>query len=179
MRYFTSDLHFGHKAVIDFCRPQFGSVNEMNETIVDRWNSRITKNDQVWVLGDVSFCDTEQTRVLLGRLFGQKCLVMGNHDWKWGTRKWHDLGFAKVYQLWQKTLGGQSVMMSHFPYTGDHMKERYLEHRPRDLGHWLLHGHVHEHWKIRKKQINVGVDQWDMTPVSENQILEVIHADHS
>lgn len=174
-RFFTSDLHLGHEAIIGFCRPMFSCVDEMNEELVRRWNTVVSNRDQVWVLGDVSFTSQEKTKELLGRLSGSKCLVMGNHDWKWHSKKWHEMGFDKVYQLWQKTIDGQMVMMSHFPYTGDHADERYLEHRPRDLGHWLFHGHVHEHWKVRGKQINVGVDQWSYAPASEEELVGLMN----
>jgi calcineurin-like phosphoesterase family protein len=52
--------------------------------------------------------------------------------------------------------------------------QRYSQFRPIDKGQWLLHGHVHEKWLHRKRMINVGVDVWNFTPVSEAQITELM-----
>lgn len=54
--------------------------------------------------------------------------------------------------------------------------DRYREERPADEGRWLLHGHVHERWRQRGRQINVGVDVWDYAPVSLEAIEGVIRA---
>ena len=51
-----------------------------------------------------------------------------------------------------------------------------MQWRPDDTGGWLLHGHIHENWRQRDRQINVGVDAWDFTPVSEEQIAALIAA---
>ena len=69
-------------------------------------------------------------------------------------------------------------MCSHFPYRGDSREhERYPDHRAVDNGAVLLHGHVHERWKVRDRQVNVGVDVWDFRPITDHQILEAISVD--
>ena len=35
--FFTSDTHFNHRRLLEINRPQFASVEEMNETMIDRW----------------------------------------------------------------------------------------------------------------------------------------------
>jgi calcineurin-like phosphoesterase family protein len=72
----------------------------------------------------------------------------------------------------------ETLKLHHLPYTGDHhdSEERYREYRPKDNGLWLLHGHVHTTWKFKDRMINVGVDQWDFTPVSLDQIKAVIRS---
>lgn len=56
--------------------------------------------------------------------------------------------------------------MCHMPYVGDSRHiERYQEWRPKDAGGWLLHGHVHEVWRMRGRMINVGVDVNQFRPV--------------
>jgi calcineurin-like phosphoesterase family protein len=67
------------------------------------------------------------------------------------------------------------VLACHFPYRGDsHDQDRYVEHRPVDEGAWLLHGHVHERWRVLDRMINVGVDVWDYRPVSEATLADLI-----
>src|ERR1017187_8378616 len=50
--WFTADQHFGHKRIIELSGRPFGSVEEMNEAVVDRWNAVVAPDDLVWVLGD-------------------------------------------------------------------------------------------------------------------------------
>lgn len=89
-------------------------------------------------------------------------------DWE---KKYLDVGITKIYDLGlepsiEMNMGPFNIMMSHFPYTGDHMeKERYTAYRPFDRGHLLLHGHVHDLWKFNGRMINTGMDVWNYRPV--------------
>lgn len=49
MNLYISDLHFGHKAVVDFDHRPFSEVEEMDAVLIQLWNSRVTKNDQVYI----------------------------------------------------------------------------------------------------------------------------------
>ena len=45
--YYIGDMHFGHKNVIKYdCRP-FETVEEMNEMLIQNFNSCVKKNDTV------------------------------------------------------------------------------------------------------------------------------------
>lgn len=48
----TSDQHFNHRGIIDLCRPEFNSVEEMNEVLIRNWNNTVAKDDIVYVLCD-------------------------------------------------------------------------------------------------------------------------------
>ena len=54
--------------------------------------------------------------------------------------------------------------------------DRHVAHRPVDRGEPLLHGHVHERWRVRDRMINVGVDVWDYRPVAEDELLPLLQA---
>src|SRR5438270_13639996 len=77
--FFTSDTHFGNHRVLNIRPRPFGSVSEMNEALVARWNARVGKQDTVWHLGDFAL-DTKMAQAILPRLNGRKHLVSGNID---------------------------------------------------------------------------------------------------
>jgi len=188
--FFSADLHLGHARINELSGRPFSNVPAMNAALVKSWNARITDADTVFVLGDVCMGPINDSLALIGLLAGTKILVPGNHDRVWeGNRKFGDwtdrymaAGFDAIHQPpFAITLpqSGISVLLSHFPYRGESdpsRPDRYADHRPMDAGAWLLHGHVHEHWRQRDRQINVGVDAWAGKPVSETTIAEMITA---
>ena len=184
-RFFTADLHLGHRNIIDYCGRPFRDADEMNAALIARWNAAVTPDDEVVVLGDFAMGHLDDTLALTAILHGRKVLLAGNHDRCWfghkkvmeaATQRYIDAGFDEI---WQGTVpldvDGTAVRACHFPYQGDsHDHDRFVEHRPSDDGSWLLHGHVHERWKVRDRMINVGVDVWDYTPVPERTISHLL-----
>ncbi len=74
-------------------------------------------------------------------------------------------------------IAGQSVLLNHLPYRNPKEPEqRYFAQRPVDEGGWLIHGHIHQRWKVNHKQINVSVDAWNFKPVSLDEIIEIINS---
>ena len=50
---FASDLHFGHKNIVDLCKRPFVDVDEMDAVLIERWNRKVKKNDIVYlIMGD-------------------------------------------------------------------------------------------------------------------------------
>jgi calcineurin-like phosphoesterase family protein len=177
MIWFTSDPHFWHKNVIEYCQRPFGSLEEMHEALIQNWNKVVRPSHQVFVLGDFAFAGVQKTAEILARLNGRKDLVMGNHDWRFKSEKWLDLGFDDATSSLMMMLEDVGrVDLSHFPFrgAGDHggQEERYAEHRLEDRGGWLLHGHVHNAWKRRGRMLNVGVDVRNFAPVSLDELVE-------
>lgn len=54
MNYYISDLHLFHEASIRFDNRPFGSLEEMHEAVVSRWNNKVNNGDTVYILGDTS-----------------------------------------------------------------------------------------------------------------------------
>jgi calcineurin-like phosphoesterase family protein len=183
-RFFTSDLHFGHNNIIAFCQRPFDSVDEMNECLINNWNSVVTDDDEVWVLGDVCMGKLDDSLNLINELNGTLHLISGNHDRTWSGNKkgveaavtrYLAAGFTTISESGSGRVGGRHVLMSHFPYERDERHgARFADFHPIDQGAWLLHGHVHELWRQRGRQINVGTDAWNYTPVSEETIIDLI-----
>lgn len=193
MIYFSSDHHVWHSNVIRYCNRPYNSVEEMNEALVRNWNEVVTSEDTVYCLGDFSLAH-RPVEVFTPRLNGTKLLVPGNHDHchshhkksrkpenreKW-IRQYEEWGWKVLPE--QATLdipGVATVNLCHLPYKtvdgdGKTYDDKYDKWRPTDDGRWLLCGHVHEKWKIKGRMINVGVDVWDMKPVSIEEIKKII-----
>lgn len=179
--YFTSDQHFGHANILSYCNRPFSDVDEMNEALIDNWNSTVAPDDTVYVLGDLALGSLSASLARTAELHGTKRLVPGNHDRPWEGHKkpshhaaYEAAGFDILPS--QVTLDlGVEVLLCHFPYVGDsHDTDRYTSMRPIDVGGWLLHGHVHDSWKKRDRMINVGVDVWDFTPVHADELITLM-----
>lgn len=173
--WFTSDEHLDHRNIVHFCNRPFSSVEEMRETIIANHNSVVKPDDEVRHLGDFAFNEKTVAQVL-PRLNGTHYLVRGNHDrcfpthkgWEEATKRYLGYGFKEIVQETQVDM----FRCHHMPYEGDSRHEaRYAEWRPEDRGDWLLHGHCHGAWAINGRQIDVGVDVWNYTPVSLETLI--------
>ncbi len=176
MNYFTSDLHFGHRAIIDFCNRPYFNVHEMEKDLIDNINSAVNSNDCLYVLGDFAFTNGEHIKSILPRINCPVVLIRGNHDHRIKRKIENTYGFADVFDELDIDIGNYTVTMSHYPFKGDHTEQdRFPEKRPKDFGQWLLHGHVHKLWKIKREErmINVGCDVWGYFPLSELDVLAV------
>ncbi len=182
--WFTSDHHFGHINIIKYCNRPFNSVAHMNSIMESSWNRVVEAGDTVYYLGDFAM-QPRMVAEILPRLNGTKILVAGNHDRchpkignpdRW-LQTYLDAGFVAVHVDLEMEIGGQSVLLHHFPYrTETEPKQRYYGQRPVDEGGWLIHGHVHDRWKFSGRQINVSVENWNFEPVGLDTIREIIQA---
>lgn len=183
--FFSSDQHFGHANIIKYCDRPFEDVDHQTEVLISNWNSVVTEDDVVWVLGDFSFHKMTRTAEILSELKGTKFLVAGNHDLCHEyNRDYHprfeekylEAGFLRVFhELRDFPLGEHLVTLSHFPYVDeDRHSAKYAKWLVEDQGQWLIHGHTHGKWKVLGKQIDVGVDIWDYTPVAQEELELII-----
>ena len=164
MDFFTSDQHFGHKNIIEYCNRPFSSISEMDKEIVRRWNSVVSENDTVYVLGDVSFYNTALSKRIIKKLNGKKILVRGNHDSS--HKRMKDMGFDETHDKLDYMLpDGRSALLWHYPLP-DCLLEDY------DI---LIHGHTHckPDDAISGKKINVCVDAWEFTPLPVSKIASI------
>ena len=94
--FFISDLHFGHKNIIEYENRPFDSVDEMDKALIRNWIYTVKSNDRVVVAGDFSFHNKEKTKCILSQLRGHKTLIMGNHDKARSVSWWKEVGFDDV-----------------------------------------------------------------------------------
>lgn len=153
--FFTSDLHFFHENIIKFCNRPFGSVEHMNESLIENWNKVVTYKDEVWVLGDVSFGNVQDTELILSRLNGRMHLITGNHDRKGRCEKldWSKYFLSQDDYLRLK-VNGHKLVLCHFPFSSW------------ERGYINLHGHTHGTYQSKFMQHDVGVDSNGYAPIS-------------
>ena len=190
MIYYTSDLHLFHDLVADMRDYRDGQA--MAEAINAYMRDTLKKRDHLWILGDMTAGGhiPEMLRMVDGWP-GVKHLVAGNHDPVWAfnrrsgrvMRKYLDV-FDTVASAARRRINGGEVLLSHFPYDGDHsVEDRYASARLRDAGIPLLHGHTHSHdaysWsKNDTFQVHVGWDAW-RSLVTEAEVVNGIIRDEN
>lgn len=92
------DTHFGDADIIRYERPQFKNVSEMDNFLIEQWNSCVTDDDAVFVLGDFSLHPFEKTQKICDKLNGTTILIKGNHDLH-DDDFYKDCGIFKVYEF--------------------------------------------------------------------------------
>ena len=177
--FFTSDTHFFHKNIIEYCNRPFANTYEMNEALVKNWNSVVPTDGVVFHLGDVSLTAIPKVlNDLLHRLNGTIYLIIGNHEKDALGKEYVKNHWAGVYDITEKfiedeeiTYGEQHIVMCHYP-----MQVWNASHR----GSWQLFGHVHGglsnkgEIKHSSMAMDVGVDCNNYTPFSYQQVKEQI-----
>ena len=158
MIYFIADTHFNHENIIKYCNRPFNNTKEMNEYIIQKWNSVVKSNDIVYHLGDVGFGTTEMLKELIGKLNGTKILLRGNHDFKRGVNGWKEVGFSEVYK---KKIELGNLILTHEPI------EIAQENKINVFGH--IHDKPLDTRFSRNNHICVSCDVIDYTP----QIIEI------
>jgi calcineurin-like phosphoesterase family protein len=162
--FFTADLHLNHANIIKYCNRPFKTVQEMNQTIINRWNEVVTDEDQVYLLGDFGFGPPHLMNRLLSCLKGQIFLIWGNHDRVWSQNcdrfVWQGV-YKKIDVPWNGR--SQTVVLMHYA-----MRVWEKNH----YNSWQLYGHSHGTLPVLPGclQMDVGVDPNDFRPVALEQV---------
>ncbi|MCO6416519.1 metallophosphoesterase family protein [Siccirubricoccus sp. KC 17139] len=157
--FFTSDTHFGDARARALYRRPFGSVAEMDAAMLERWNTTVGPEDEVWHLGDFALRMSPTAMAeLLARLHGRKHLITGNNDPAATTSL---AGWSSVQPYAEIDLDGVGIVLCHYAFrTWRNMNKGWVN----------LHGHSHGRLAPLPRQTDVGVDAWDFRPVTLAQI---------
>lgn len=171
--YFTADTHFGHENIIRFCNRPFASASEMNRALITNWNTRVTEDDDVYVLGDFAFRCGDSVREIAHSLKGHKHLVIGNHDFKWMQADPDAVAeFVEVAPMLEIEEGGRQLTLCHYPMMA-------WRNSSRDFS-WLIYGHIHNNtddcfWPLLRGMecaLNAGTDVNWFFPVTFDEMVE-------
>ncbi|EAU44149.1 hypothetical protein [Salipiger bermudensis] len=157
--WYTADLHFGHEAIIRFCKRPFRSASHMDGALLENLWSKVGPEDDLWIVGDFAWGKRSDDEAWLHGIFQQlpgarRHLVIGNHDGA-ATRAlpWDSIGHLAQVEDAPKE---PPLTLCHYPMiTWEHARRGALQ----------LFGHVHENWTGTRNSVNVGADVWDYCPV--------------
>ena len=143
MRYYIADLHFFHEALNNkMDKRGFADVGEMNEYIIQKWNNKVRKNDDVVIIGDLSFGSGKETNELLKRLNGRLYLIKGNHDYFLSSKDMDLSRFVWIKPYDELSDNKRKVVLCHYPiicYNGQYLLDKNGVPKT-----YMLYGHVHD-----------------------------------
>ena len=160
-----SDTHFGHSNILGFKDSEgkpvrdFSSVEEMNEVMVEQWNSVVKPGDKVYHLGDVFFGSKDDFKSLWPKLNGSKRLVVGNHD---DIKFLSSGGFFKKVMMW-RVFTEFGLLLTHTPQHQSALTGRRT-------GLLNVHGHIHQNPSPKGSYKCVCVEQVNYTPVNIEEL---------
>lgn len=162
-KWFTSDFHFDHFNIIKYCsqtRGQFNNVQEMNDAIIESFNSYVKKNDEVYFLGDFCF-DHRKISYFSKKLNGKFVFIAGNHD---KINKSYEY-FYKIDKYFEINISKQKIVMCHYPFASWNGVRKGSIH---------LHGHTHGNLYPIGKRLDVGIDTHNLCPYSYEEIIDIM-----
>ena len=143
MRYYIADLHFFHEAVnFRMDHRGFANAEEMNEHMIEKWNGKVRRKDEVVILGDFSWGTAGQTNEILDRLNGKLYLILGNHDRFVSKSETNLSRFQWIRSYTELSDNNRKVILCHYPvfcYNGQYRLDK--SGNPKS---YMLHGHVHD-----------------------------------
>ena len=156
-----SDWHFNHANMLvwENGRPEFSSLEEMNETMINNHNSLVKDGDIVYFLGDAFFGNKEDFGPIINRMKGKKRIIFGNHDDPHFLVKG---GWFSKSGIW-RIMPEFGIVMSHVP-----LHKGSFHNETRKLIN--VHGHVHRNSLDDPHYRNVCVELTNYSPVNIEEV---------
>lgn len=160
--YVCSDLHLGHSNIIKYCNRPYDNIEEMDNILIDNWNSVVNEDDTVFFLGDFCLGNREKIISYGNRLKGNKILIMGNHD-RSSKTVYKEAGFSQIYK--------EEVVMRFDEYD---MTIHFSHHRKsnEDTHYFNLYGHQHDRPTDDDNHRCVCIELLNYKPYPLDKIIE-------
>ena len=182
MNFYIADLHFGHSNCIAFDARPFTEIENHDQALIENWNNTVGVDDDVYILGDISWHNSTKTIEIFKSLNGNLHLIKGNHDNKLLKNRELRSLFVEICDYKELDLeNGKTIVLSHYPIPC--FNKHYY-------GSYHLYGHVHisfewnmiknvkrqmeELYTVPCNMYNVGcmIDYMDYTPRTLSEIIE-------
>lgn len=197
MIYFTSDLHFCHPFVAQ--KRGFKNFKQHDYAVIKNINSMVGKNDELYILGDMccgnntSFYEAIRCIDQLHVIPSHRHLILGNHEAFKLKPDWYSKAYSRFVSvstrdiIQPEQLNRTPIVMTHVPPTSlltkcleyplSYRDKEALEHSLDVAGAVHLYGHTHQSTPLTSgtlRCVNVGLDAWNLKPVSLDRITEVL-----
>lgn len=133
-KFYIADTHFGHQNILRFDNRPWFDTSSMEDDMIALWNEKVTKADEVYILGDFCWGTAEDWKRILPKLRGKKHLIRGNHDLRQIPQNIRSF-FVSISDYKETRDGDLSICMSHYPMLS------YRHDRNPDIH--MFYGHVH------------------------------------
>lgn len=190
--YFTADLHLFCKSELRngrFKERPFETLDEMHTAIKEKWNSKVTNGDNVYILGDIAMRGyKDSVCAFLAQLKGNLHWIVGNHDTPDDLRIKKQFSEICYYKELTENFKGKSykLILCHYPiyaWSGQSSGSIHLYgHTHDNFDDTLYQNSIEELRKAYKAEkfdkykpfyaYNVGCMHWNYEPVSLEEILE-------
>lgn len=171
----SADTHFNHNRSFVYEPRGFSTVQESDEAIIERFNSVVRPEDDLYLLGDLMLGDNEIGMECLRQLNGKLHILYGNHDTDVRKELYNTLpnvvevlGYAGMFKhnKWR-------FYLSHYPTITDNLNDIS---KPWEQVK-CLYGHTHQKTNFYNDNpllYHVGVDSHDCYPVNIDQVVRDI-----
>lgn len=149
----TSDLHLGHKNLLEH-RTQWNNIDKHDNTLIRNAQEIVKPGDLYIINGDLTMHGQSKIHAIrrfTKQLPGKKILVLGNHD-KLRAQNYINMGFILIAT---SLVLKDGILVAHDPANA----EVWPKDKP------MLCGHIHSMFQFLKNVVNVGVDVWDWKPI--------------
>jgi len=161
--------------VIQYCQRPFESVEAMDTWLIENWNQLVKPDEIIYHLGDFTLLGAESAREYFQSLNGRIYIIPGGHDHRWlgkqeyYSRSGHLVEILPPLKTIKVTLSGveapQFIVLCHYA-----MRVWDRSH----YGSWHLYGHSHGNLLPLENSLDVGVDIWDLAPLSIEAIQSML-----
>ena len=178
MNYYISDIHFGDERILKLCKRPFNTLDDMNNYIIQKWNSRVSNTDTVYILGDIGFDDKSIN--IYKKLNGIKILIIGNHDLAFIDEIKKSRVFNKIDYTLEIKDSVNDVFLCHYPV---------VDWPGIDEKSVLLYGHIHNKTSLNdirfeqiknyykdKKAFNCSADVIGFEPRTLKELMKLKEA---
>lgn len=173
----SSDLHFNHDREFVWQARGFNSVEEMNEQIIERFNSVVAPDDILYLLGDTALGGggdevLMKNKALIERLNGEIHMVFGNHDTNPRIEMYKSCKNVVEANNWADMIKykGYHFYLSHFPTLTGNLEKESLKQCTCNF-----FGHTHQTTNFYMDLpylYHVGVDSHNCYPILIDDAIE-------